>query len=140
MRAVLQSQQRVTRLRANKVILLAGATSAFALPSVKITDELRADYKSKNEKAAAVAAMQAPVKVADVAALRGANGYDWQQVTAKHPEADMLVELSRPGFDRSQNTAVISATMVKPNGAKTYFYELRRQNGQWVVDHMEGPF
>jgi hypothetical protein len=140
MRAVLQSQQRVTRLRANKVILLAGSTSGFALPSAKVADELRNDYKSKNEKTATLPAMQPPVKVADVAALRGANGYDWQQVIAKYPEADMLVELSRPGFDRSQNTAVISATMVKPTGAKTYLYELRRDGSQWVVDHMEGPW
>ncbi|HEV7919182.1 MAG TPA: hypothetical protein VGR02_00175 [Thermoanaerobaculia bacterium] len=140
MRAVLQSQQRVTRLRANKVILLAAATSTFAIPAAKIADELRADYKSKNEKAATLAAMQPPVKVADVASLRGANGYDWQQVVARYPDADLLVELSRPGFDRSQNTAVISATLVKPSGAKTYLYSLRRQDGQWVVDHMEGPF
>jgi hypothetical protein len=140
MRAILQSQQRVTRLRANKVILVAGSTNAAPLPSVKMADDLLTDFKTKNEKAAAIAAMQPPVKVADVAALRGANGYEWKQIAAKHPEADMLVEFSRPGFDRSQNTAVISATMVKPTGAKTYLYELRRKDGVWVVDHLEGPF
>ena len=140
MRAVVQSQQRVTRLRANKVILLAGATSAATLPA-KVADDLRTDYKTKNDKAATVAAMQPPVKVADVTSLRGANGYDWQQIAARYPDADMLVELSRPGFDRAGNTAVISATMVKPSGAKTYLYELRRgKDGQWVVDHLEGPF
>jgi hypothetical protein len=140
MRAVLQQQQRVTRLRANKVILLAGATNAFAFPAVKVADDLRTDYKSKNEKPATLTAMQAPIKVADVASLRGANGYEWQQVVAKYPEADMLVEFSRPGFDRAQRTAVISATMVKASGAKTYLYSLRRDGDAWVVDKLEGPF
>ncbi|MBV9497187.1 MAG: hypothetical protein JOZ54_23330 [Acidobacteria bacterium] len=140
MRAVLQSQQRATRLRANKVILLAGATNTAPLPSAKVADDLKSDFQSKNAKAGTVAQMQPPVRIADVASLRGANGYEWKQIAEKYPEADMLVELSRPGFNRAQNTAVISATMVKPNGAKTYVYQLKRKDGQWVVDGLEGPF
>ena len=103
-RAVLRTQERGVRLSPNKVILVSGATSAFALPK-PVADDIRDDYTSKNEKSVElkqISGTQLPLRVADVSAFRIPTGYDWPKLAAKYPDADLVVDFSRPGFDRAQ--------------------------------------
>jgi hypothetical protein len=142
MRAVLKAQERAVRLRANKVILVAGSTSSFALPK-EVAADIRSDYLAKNEKAVAlkeISGTQLPLRVADVAAFRATSGYDWPKLAAKYPDADMVVEFSRPGFDRAQSAALVRVTLSRPTTTKTYLYQLRLRDGQWAVEGLNGPY
>jgi len=141
-RGVLKTQERTVRLRPNKVILVAGTTSAFTLPK-PVANDIRDDYTSKNEKAVAlkeISGTKLPVRIADVSAFRGASGYDWAKLVQKYPDADMVVEFSRPGFDRTQSTAVVRATFSRARGTTTYLYQLRLRDGAWAVEQLNGPY
>ena len=78
--------------------------------------------------------------MADVSAFRGASGYNWQKLAAKYPDADLLVEFSRPGFDRAQSAAVVRVTLSRPASTKTYLYQLRMRDGEWAVEQLNGPY
>ena len=141
-RAVLRTQERGVRLSPNKVIVVAGTTSAFALPK-PVAEDIRDDYASKNEKPVElkpITGTQLPLRVADVSAFRTASGYDWPKLTAKYPDADLVVELSRPGFDKAQSAAVVRITLSRPTITKTYLYQLRLRDGAWAVESLNGPF
>lgn len=142
LRAVLKMQERGVRLGANKVILVSGTTSAFALPK-PVADDIRDDYTSKNEKAVElkpIAGTQLPLRITDVSAFRTTAGYDWPKLAAKYPDADAVVEFSRPGFDKAQSAAVVRITLSRPTITKTYLYQLRLRDGGWAVEQLNGPY
>jgi hypothetical protein len=134
-----------------KLVLVSSVTVSFGIddPDIKpagVQPRTVEDYRSKNQSTISLGDhFNLPVKHILVDAreiqslLRKDTGEAWDDFVRRYPGAQSVCQLSRVGFNRNRDQALVFVHRFRPGGGTAQCVLLGKENGAWRATATAGP-